>query len=166
LRTKEQYMERLSRMNRNLYANGEKIDRLDERQQPALNVMNLTFDAAWDEESRELCTATSHLTGERINRFTHIHQGTDDLVKKSKMGRLMGAYTGTCFQRCAGMDAINTLEVVTYDIDRAHGTRYHERFLKFLRYVQDEDLVCDAAMTDAKGDRRLRPAQQPTRSSF
>ena len=34
-------------------------------------------------------TATSHLTGEKINRFTHIHQSTDDLIKKVKMQRLL-----------------------------------------------------------------------------
>ena len=39
-------------------------------------------------------TATSHLTGEKINRFTHIHQSTDDLIKKVKMQRLAGPGTG------------------------------------------------------------------------
>ena len=61
--------------------------------------------------------ATSHLTGHTINRFTHIHQSIEDLVKKSKMGRLLGAQTGSCFQRCVGMDALNALSMVTYDID-------------------------------------------------
>ncbi len=123
---------------------------------PSMNAVAATYEMA----QGDIMTAVSHLTGNRINRFTHIHQSADDLVRKSKMERLMGAHTGTCFQRCAGMDALNTLSVVTYNIDRAHGTGYHERFLKFLEYVQKEDLVCDAAMTDAKGDRRLRPAQQ------
>ena len=29
-----------------------------------------------------LMTATSHLTGKKVNRFTHIHQSTEDLVNK------------------------------------------------------------------------------------
>ncbi len=37
-------------------------------------MMGITSDAAFDPELRNLCTATSHLTGETINRFTHIHQ--------------------------------------------------------------------------------------------
>ena len=45
MRTKEEYIEKLGKMNRNLYSNGEKIDRLDERQQGAINVIGLTFDA-------------------------------------------------------------------------------------------------------------------------
>jgi 4-hydroxybutyryl-CoA dehydratase/vinylacetyl-CoA-Delta-isomerase len=58
------------------------------------------------------------------------------------------------------MDALNALSMVTYDIDQKYGTEYNKRFLKYLRYVQDEDLVCDGAMTDAKGDRGRHPAEQ------
>ena len=35
-------------------------------------------------------TATSHITGKKINRFTNIHQSTDDLIKNVKMQRLPG----------------------------------------------------------------------------
>jgi 4-hydroxybutyryl-CoA dehydratase/vinylacetyl-CoA-Delta-isomerase len=58
------------------------------------------------------------------------------------------------------MDALNTLSILTYNIDQRHKTEYYQRFLEYLRYVQDEDLVCCGAMTDAKGDRSLRPADQ------
>ena len=105
--------------------------------------------------------ATSHLTGKRVNRFTNIHQSTEDLAKKVKMQRLLGQKTGSCFQRCVGMDAINALYSVTYELDQARGTDYHERFKKYLVYLQDEDLVADGAMTDPKGDRALPPHQQP-----
>jgi 4-hydroxybutyryl-CoA dehydratase/vinylacetyl-CoA-Delta-isomerase len=105
-------------------------------------------------------TATSHLTGRKINRFTHIHQSVEDLVRKSKMGRLMGSRTGCCFQRCVGMDALNALSMTTYDIDQRHGTEYNRRFLRYLEYVQENDLVCDGAMTDPKGDRSLPPHRQ------
>ena len=111
-------------------------------------------------EYEEIMTATSHITGKKINRFTHIHQSVDDLVKKSKMGRLLGSLTGCCFQRCVGMDALNALSMTTYDIDAKHGTEYNKRFLKYLEYVQENDLVCDGAMTDPKGDRSLPPHQQ------
>ncbi|MGC9026838.1 MAG: 4-hydroxyphenylacetate 3-hydroxylase family protein, partial [bacterium] len=112
-------------------------------------------------EYEDIMTATSHITGKKINRFTHIHQSIDDLVKKSKMGRLLGRHTGCCFQRCVGMDALNALSIVTYDIDARHGTEYNKRFLKYLQYVQDNDLVCSGAMTDTKGDRSLPPHKQP-----
>lgn len=87
MRTSEQYRKDLAKKNKNLYFNGEKIDRLDPFQEGAINVMSLTFDAAWDPELKDLCTATSHLTGETINRFNHIHQSTTDLHKKQDIRR-------------------------------------------------------------------------------
>ena len=42
--------------------------------------------------------------------------------------RKLGQRTGTCFQRCVGMDATNATFSITYDIDEAHGTLYHARF--------------------------------------
>ena len=46
-------------------------------------------------------------------------------------------------------------------MDQAKGTDYHERFQKYVQYLQDEDIVADGAMTDPKGDRSLAPHQQP-----
>jgi len=127
---------------------------------PSMNAVAMTYKMAQMPEYEDIMTATSHLTGKKINRFCHIHQSVDDLVKKSKMGRLIGSLTGCCFQRCVGMDAMNALSMTTFDADKKHGTEYNRRFLDYLRYVQDNDLVCDGAMTDPKGDRALAPHQQ------
>ncbi len=162
MRTKEEYAKGLSRMNRNLYSNGEKIDRLDERQQGAINVMGLTFDAAWDPETKDLCTAKSHLTGETINRFTHIHQNKEDLHKKQDMTRTLTNKVGTCIQRCMGIDATNAIYTVSFEAqkDQAAKTSYHDNFLKWLKRFQKEDLVAVCAQTDVKGERLKRPAEQ------
>lgn len=39
---------------------------------------------------REIMTAKSNITGETVNRFSHLHQSTEDLKNKVKMQRLMG----------------------------------------------------------------------------
>ncbi|HPX92169.1 MAG TPA: 4-hydroxyphenylacetate 3-hydroxylase C-terminal domain-containing protein, partial [Spirochaetota bacterium] len=65
-----------------------------------------------------------------------------------------------------GMDALNALSITTFNIDKKYGTEYNKRFLKYLEYVQQEDLVCDGAMTDPKGDRSLSPSQQPDKDAF
>ena len=96
----------------------------------------------------------------KINRFTHLHQSSEDLVKKVKMQRLLGQKTASCFQRCVGMDAFNAVYSTTYEIDEKCGTSYHENFKKFLIYVQDNDLTVDGAMTDPKGDRSKAPHDQ------
>jgi 4-hydroxybutyryl-CoA dehydratase/vinylacetyl-CoA-Delta-isomerase len=64
------------------------------------------------------------------------------------------------------MDALNALSITTFNIDKKYGTEYNKRFLKYLEYVQQEDLVCDGAMTDPKGDRSLSPSQQPDKDAF
>ena len=162
LMTGSQYEESLRKRDLVVYLFGERIGNVVDHPliRPSMNAVALTYDLAHRPEHAEIMTAASHLTGRRINRFTHIHQSTDDLVKKSKMGRLLGSLTGCCFQRCVGMDALNALSITTHDLDTRRKTDYHRRFLKFLEYVQENDLTCDGAMTDPKGDRSLAPHAQ------
>jgi 4-hydroxybutyryl-CoA dehydratase/vinylacetyl-CoA-Delta-isomerase len=54
----------------------------------------------------------------------------------------------------------------TYELDQAHGTEYHKRFVKFLEYVQENDLAVDGCMTDARGDRAKSPGQQPDPDAY
>jgi 4-hydroxybutyryl-CoA dehydratase/vinylacetyl-CoA-Delta-isomerase len=63
--------------------------------------------------------------------------------------------------RCTGLDALNATAITTYNIDRKYGTEYNKRFMTYLKYLQDNDLVCYTGVTDVKGDRSLRPAEQP-----
>ena len=126
----------------------------------------MTYALAHDERYKDLMTTTSSLTGRTINRFCHVHQSSEDLVKKVKMLRLIGQKTASCFQRCVGMDAFNAVFSTTYEVDEKYGTHYHENFKNFLIMVQDEDLVVDGAMTDPKGDRSLPPHLQPDPDLF
>lgn len=162
LKTAHEYLHSLRKMNTNVYLFGEKIVNFVDHPiiRPSINSVDKSYELALDERYSELMTATSSLTGETVNRFTHLHQSTDDLVRKVKMLRLMGQKTATCFQRCVGMDAINAIDSVTFEMDQKLGTAYHERFRRYVKYVQENDLVVDGAMTDPKGDRSLRPSQQ------
>jgi 4-hydroxybutyryl-CoA dehydratase/vinylacetyl-CoA-Delta-isomerase len=163
MKTAKQYIDSIRDMNHEIYLFGQRVKSPVDNPiiRPTVNCVAATYELAHKPNYESLLTATSHLTGKKINRFCHIHQSLDDLVDKSKMGRALGAYTGSCFQRCVGMDTLNALSMVTYDTDQKHGTLYNRRFLDYLKYVQEEDLVCCGAMTDAKADRSLRPAQQP-----
>lgn len=161
--TPEQYEQSLRELNLEVYMFGKRLDNVvdDPIIRPSMNAVAATYELAQRPEYQDIMLATSHLSGRKINRFTHIHQSTKDLVKKSKMGRLLGRHTGCCFQRCVGMDSLNALSIVTFNVDAQYNTPYHQRFLKYLACVQDRDLTCDGAMTDPKGDRRLPPHAQP-----
>ena len=166
--TPEQYEESLRKLNLVVYMFGERVQDVvsDPIIRPSMNAVAKTYELAHRPEHEDIMTVTSHISGKKINRFTHIHQGTGDLVRKSKMGRLLGRETGCCFQRCVGMDALNALSIVTFDIDAKYSTEYYKRFLKYLEYVQENDLTCDGAMTDPKGDRSLPPHKQPDPDHF
>lgn len=162
LMTGEQYIESMRKKNLQVYMFGKKIPcpADDPILRPSMNSVRMTYDLAQKPEYQELMTAISPYTGERVNRFTHIHQSTTDLMNKVKMQRLCGQKTASCFQRCVGMDAFNAVFSTTYDTDKKYGTKYHENFMKFLKRVQTEDLTVDGAMTDPKGDRGLAPHAQ------
>jgi len=157
-----QYIESLRKLNTRVYMFGEEVrDWVDHPIiRPSINSLAMTYELAHDRQYAGLMTATSNLTGKMVNRFTHLHQSTDDLIRKVKMLRLLGQKTGSCFQRCVGLDAFNAVYSTTYEVDKKHGTNYHQNFTEFLKYIQENDLTVDGAMTDAKGDRRLLPSQQ------
>jgi len=162
IQTREDYIESLRGMKKRIFMFGEEIEETVDHPmiRPSLNAVAMTYELADEPEHHGLMTAQSNLTGELVNRFTHLHQGTDDLVKKVKMQRLLGGCTACCFQRCVGMDSFNALDVVTYHMDQDMGIDYNQRFRKYLAHVQRENLVVDGAMTDPKGNRKLSPSQQ------
>jgi len=162
MKTAAEYRADLDEMNVDLVVGGERVKKPTDNPwlQRGINVISLTYDFANDPVYQPLMTATSHLSGKKISRFTHIHQSCDDLLRKLAMTRLYTQTCGGCIQRCMGTDGLNATSIISYEIDKARGTSYHQNFLKYLRYVQDNDLMLAGCVTDVKGDRSLRCHQQ------
>lgn len=160
--TGAQYVESLKRRKPRVFYKGERLAAPYDHPAiaPHVRTAAMTYELARDPAHAEVMTATSNLTGERISRFTHLFWSVDDLLKKIAMLRLVGQETGTCFQRCVGLDGANAIWSTSFEIDRAKGTDYHARFRRFLERIQREDVMCAGAMTDTKGDRSLAPWKQ------
>lgn len=160
IQTGEQYIDSLRGRDLTVYLFGEKVEDIVEHPmiRPSINAVAQTFDLA--EREPELASAISPFTGERVNRFLHIATDAEDLVRQNKMQRKLGQLTGTCFQRCVGMDAFNALYSVTYEMDQTHETDYHQKFKAFVGMTHKHGYVIGGAMTDVKGDRSLPPHQQ------
>ena len=158
-----EYIESLRALQPVIYYKGERIDDVTRHPgtAPHVRAAAMTYSLAAKEEYRDLATATSHLTGHTISRFTHVHQNVEDLIKKVKLLRILGQKTGTCFQRCVGFDGINSVYSVAYEIDEKLGTDYLQRFNRWLTRIQDDNRMVVGAMTDPKGDRSKGPADQP-----
>jgi 4-hydroxybutyryl-CoA dehydratase/vinylacetyl-CoA-Delta-isomerase len=155
-----EYIESLRGRNIKVYLFGELIgEPVDHPMiRPSINAVAETYDIANSEP--EIATSRSSLTGLKVNRFLHVAESAEDLVNQNRMQRKLGQKTGTCFQRCVGMDAINSLYSTTFEIDGKYHTKYHERLVDFIKEIQTENLVIGGAMTDVKGDRSLSPSQQ------
>lgn len=156
------YRESLKRLKPRVYFMGGRIEDVvtHPATRPHVNSAAMTYALADSPKYEGLFTVQSPLTGEKINRFTHIFQGAEDLIVKVKMLRILGQKTGTCFQRCVGLDALNSLYSVTYEMDEKYKTEYHSRLKEYLKYVQTHNLMCVGGMTDPKGDRSLSPSKQ------
>ena len=168
LMTRDQYISSLSKLDHRIFIQGEQIESVVDHpiSRPPAMAMAETYYQAEQEEMQPLFTASSNLTGTSVNRFTHVQHSVDDLIKKILMLREMGRRTASCFQRCAGLDCINSVYAISYDMDKDFGTQYHQRFIDFLKYVQTNDLVTAACMTDPKGDRSLPPSRQADKDQY
>lgn len=168
MKTGPEYIESLRKMKTQIYFMGKRIDNFvdDPNFIPHINTAAETYNVAFDPETVELATAFSPFIGKKINRFTHIQEKTDDMVKKPKFLRAIGQRTGTCFQRCVGWDAMNAVYSVSYEIDQKYGTKYQEKVIEFVKYIQENDFMVVGGMTDPKGDRGLPPHKQPDPDVF
>jgi 4-hydroxybutyryl-CoA dehydratase / vinylacetyl-CoA-Delta-isomerase len=133
---------------------------------PGINAIALTYDYALKPQYAPVMTAVQHTSGKRVNRLTHINTSSGDLLNKLEAVRLVCQETG-CAQRYLTHDALNAIGQVAARIDDAQGSREGTaRFLNYLHRVQDQDLTLGIAMTDAKGDRSLRPHEQTNVDSY
>ncbi len=168
LKTKAQYIESLRKLKPTVYMFGQKIENPVDNPRifAGISATATTYELAEMEAYRHKITTISPFTGELVNRFNLPAQSIEDLVMRVKINRILGGYTGTCFQRCTGLDCLGALSIVTYNMDQKHGTPYYHRFLDFLKYMQTNDLTGNASVTDVKGDRSLSPHEQDDKDLY
>lgn len=162
----EDYINSLRNRGLKVYLFGEEVvEPVDNKIiRPSINALAKTYDLAVS--NPELASVISPFTGQPVSRFLHVCLSAEDLVKQNKMQRKLGQLTGTCFQRCVGMDAFNALYSVTFEMDEELGTTYHSRMIDFLKTMHTYNYVVGGAMTDVKGDRSLAPHQQEDKDMF
>ncbi len=164
----DDYRESLRRYKPRVFLDGQLVASVaDERGfGPGINAIALTYDYALKPQYAPVMTALQQSSGKRVNRLTHINTSSGDLLNKLEAVRLVCQETG-CAQRYLTHDALNAIGQVSARIDDARGTSENTaRFLNYLHRVQDHDLTLGIAMTDAKGDRSLRPHAQPNADSY
>ncbi len=163
LRTKAEYVESL-RDGREVYMFGERVE--DVTKHPVLKKgmdhIGIEFELAFKPEFKDLATVPSPDTGNLMYRLYKFCRNTDDLLKRSQLIRLATAQNDgvSTASKAIGTDGLNALYIAGWETDQALGTNYSERIQKFRSFCQENDLSLAGAVTDVKGDRRLRPGQQ------
>jgi 4-hydroxybutyryl-CoA dehydratase/vinylacetyl-CoA-Delta-isomerase len=162
VKTTEEYYQSLKDLHPATYILGEKVTNPYEHPliKHQLAGVAETYALAREHEGEKYLVTKSSLVGERISRFVKFYENVDDLITKIRMLKFLSQKIGTCYMRCTGMDAINSVGIETYNCDKKYGTDYYERLLNFVKYVQKNDLVVWSGVTDVKGDRSRRPSQQ------
>jgi len=164
LKTRAEYLASLKRLRPNVFKFGERIEDVTVHPTTRRVVEShaRAYDAALDPSLSSLFTTTSFLTQDRIHRHNSLMGSMEDVIANSKFKREMYRLTGTCTGAlCAGWNGMNTLWAVTHEIDSAQGTDYHQRIKKYFLQAESEGWTISGALTDAKGDRSLKPYQQP-----
>lgn len=164
IKNREDYLAAMRSLRPNVYKFGELI--LDVATHPAtkrtIESHCRAFDASNDPELEDLYTTTSIFTGEKIHRWNSMMQSSDDVIANMHIKRQNYRRTGSCTGAvCVGWNAQNVMWAITYDMDKELGTDYQERLKNWILAAQEKGLTVAGALTDPKGDRSLKPSQQP-----
>ncbi len=163
IKTRENYIEALRKMSPNIHKFGELIK--DVTSNPATRRVveshAMNYDASHDPKLKELYTTTSIFTGKKIHRWNSMMQNQNDLIANMNMKRENFRRTGSCTGGvCVGWNAQNVMWAITQEMDKENGTNYQERLKNWILHSQENGLIVAGALTDAKGDRSLKPSQQ------
>jgi 4-hydroxybutyryl-CoA dehydratase/vinylacetyl-CoA-Delta-isomerase len=167
LMSADAYRESLRRRKPSVYVDGERIGSVADAPQlaPGVAAVAKTYDMALVADLAPVMQARGDGSDAPVNRMIALTRDTADLLNRLEAVRRVCQETG-CAQRYLGGDALNALLYGTHRTDAEHGTAYHPRLRHYLEHVHGNDLALGVAMTDAKGDRSLRPHQQPNRDSY
>src|SRR3990172_7520406 len=162
LRTPEQFRNSL-KDGRRVYYKGKRVE--DVTAHPVLKIgvdsSAVDYELAETPEWRDLAVARG-TDGEPHSRFFLAPRSPQDLLNRRKLAEVGSriCFGFPPFAKEGGSDAVNALAILTAHCDAAHGTTYAQRLEAFRNYLQREDLSISITMTDAKGDRSLRPSEQ------
>jgi len=167
LMSAEAYRESLRRLQPAVYVDGQHISSVADAPQlaPGVAAVARTYEMALAADLAPVMQARVPGIEAPVSRMIALTVSTADLLNKLEAARRVCQETG-CAQRYLGGDALNALFFGTHRTDAEHGTDYHARLQGYLGHVYANDLTLGVAMTDAKGDRSLRPGRQPNPDSY
>lgn len=162
IRTVKEYLDSL-RDGRVVYCSGERVR--DVTAHPILSSLiragAIDYYLANEPKHHDLFVAKNE-EGEDVSFLTMAPRCPEDLVRRREILSdcvRTGMGTGT-FAEAVAMCELDAATLVSGRMDKQLGTNYTERVEDYRRYLQKTDFSIAGAVTDAKGDRSLRPSKQ------
>jgi 4-hydroxybutyryl-CoA dehydratase / vinylacetyl-CoA-Delta-isomerase len=160
LMTANQYRESLND-GRVVYYKGKKIDNVYEHPhlRACVNTVAVDYEMAHDPKYKDLALVYDEELKENISRYNHIPKNGQDLLKHLEL-IIKATELGEGYIPLAhdiGADAMNAIAITARTMGDA-GKEYATRIEKYRTYLKKTDKCVVAGVTDAKGDRHLRPS--------
>lgn len=159
VKTSAEYRESLKGLRPEVYIAGERVEDLltNPYLKASIDETCTFYDWANQPDMRDDFRFFSPLINEDVSFWTYLRQSKEDMYKHMRVMKKNNA-RNLC-SMCMTLGS-TTMWAPTYEIDQAHGTKYHERFKAFLKRLQKEDKRCALGIMDPKGDRSKAPHEQ------
>jgi 4-hydroxybutyryl-CoA dehydratase/vinylacetyl-CoA-Delta-isomerase len=163
LMTPGQFENSLKELKPRVFMNGKKVENILDNKNTRTVVEANKASYAWalDPQYKNLMSCYSPLIDDVVNRYTSVSTSINDLVKKAEAGTFAAEMLGTCIYRCVGYDTFHALAGTCWEMDNDLGTKYHDRFLEYLKMVQKKDLSVAGALTEPRGKRSQKTLDWP-----
>ena len=164
MRKGQDYVDKLSQLRSRVFVQGKLVENLAEHplfQSTIFAWGKWICDAAFEPNLRRLMTAKSDLTNDDVHIFWHIPKDTEGLLQNFDAALKLAERAPISGYASIARDELAGLLSVLPEVDRKYETDYTSRLKAYLRDFQRRQVIGSAAITDVKGDRNLRPAEQP-----
>jgi 4-hydroxybutyryl-CoA dehydratase/vinylacetyl-CoA-Delta-isomerase len=163
MRKGQEYVDRLRQLKSRVFVQGKLADNVADHplfQSSIFAWGKWICDAAFEPKLRKVMTAKSELTGDDVHIFWHIPGDTEGLLQNFDAAIKLAERAPISGYASIARDELAGLLSVLPEVDRKYETDYTARLKNYLKNFQSRQYIGSAAITDVKGDRNLRPAEQ------
>jgi 4-hydroxybutyryl-CoA dehydratase/vinylacetyl-CoA-Delta-isomerase len=124
------------------------------------------YDCVKDPEVAATLERTVSIDGAPCHPFWAIPRNTQELLDNILVAKRVSRVSPAAGYATIGRDELAALYAVSWAMARQGAPAAFDRVREYIRRFQREQIMTAAAITDPKGDRRLRPAEQPNREAY
>jgi len=124
------------------------------------------YDCVKDPEVQKTLERTVSVDGKPCHPFWAFPRTREELLDNILVARQVSRVSPAAGYATIGRDLLAALYVVAWAMKRDGKEHPFERVQGYARRFQTAQIMTAAAITDPKGDRRLRPAEQPNREAY